>query len=97
MKNKNEKKEKNVRYTGLIGSISSKCSVCPRDLKNLAKTPPIGWNSYNAFGATVRESEAKENADFMAKNLLKLGWQYIVIDFCWFYPHHPKSNQDNPP
>ena len=33
----------------------------------------------------------------MAKNLLKLGWQYIVIDFCWFYPHHPKSNQDNPP
>ena len=64
---------------------------------SIALKPPMGWNSYNAFGATVRESEVMENAEFMAKNLMKLGWQYVIIDFCWFYPHHPRSNQDNPP
>ena len=64
---------------------------------SLAVTPPMGWNSYNCFGATVRESEVKANADFLAGNLKKHGWQYIVVDYCWFYPHHPGSIQDNPP
>jgi hypothetical protein len=63
----------------------------------VAKTPPMGWNSYNCFGATVREDEVRANAEFMAKNLSQFGWEYIVIDFCWFYPHHPLSKQDNPP
>jgi len=53
----------------------------------VAKTPPMGWNSYNCFGATVREDEVRANAEFMAKNLKQFGWEYIVIDYCWFYPH----------
>jgi len=61
-----------------------------------ANTPPMGWNSYNSYGATVREAEVKENADYMAKNLKKYGWEYVVVDFCWSYPHHTKSVQDNP-
>ena len=63
----------------------------------LAPTPPMGWNSYNAFGATVEESEVKANADYVAKNLKQHGWEYVVIDFCWWYPHPPGSHQDNPP
>ena len=35
-----------------------------------AQTPPMGWNSYNAFGATVRESEVRENADFIANETM---------------------------
>jgi alpha-galactosidase len=65
--------------------------------EGVAQRPPMGWNSYNAFGATVRESEVKENADFIADKLMNAGWEYVVVDFCWFYPHHPKSIQDNPP
>jgi len=72
------------------------CNAQTTNDKN-APTPPMGWNSYNAFGATVRESEIKANADFMAVNLKKYGWQYIVVDFCWSYPHHPKSTQSDPP
>ena len=63
----------------------------------LAPTPPMGWNSYNAFGATVEESEFRANAEYVAKNLKKYGWNYVVIDFCWWYPHPPGSNQSNPP
>ena len=54
----------------------------------------MGWNSYNCYGATVRENEVKANADFMAKNLLKHGWNYVVVDFCWYYPHYIKDTQN---
>ena len=60
-----------------------------------AKTPPMGWNSYNSFGATVTEAEVRGNADFMAQHLKRYGWEYIVIDYCWFYPYPGGLN--NPP
>ena len=62
-----------------------------------AKTPPMGWNSYDCFGAAVYESEVKANADVMAERLKKFGWEYIVVDYCWSYPHPPGNGQDNPP
>ncbi|MGE5406392.1 MAG: hypothetical protein ACM3NR_01665, partial [Methanosarcina sp.] len=67
------------------------------DFKSWAKTPPMGWNSYNCFGAAVTEDDVKANADFMAGKLKQYGWEYIVIDYCWSYPHPPKSIQNNPP
>lgn len=62
----------------------------------VASKPPMGWNSYNCFCATVTEREVKENTDYVATYLKAFGWQYIVVDFCWPYPHHPRSSQDNP-
>lgn len=67
------------------------------DFKRWAQTPPMGWNSYNSWGAAVTEKEVKANADYMAKRLKKYGWEYIVIDYCWSYPHPPGSVQNNPP
>lgn len=64
------------------------------NLETRSLTPPMGWNSYNCYGATVRENEVKANADFMAKNLLKYGWNYVVVDFCWSYPHYIKDTQN---
>ncbi len=63
----------------------------------LAPVPPMGWNSYNCYGASVTEAEVRENAAYMAKNLKQHGWQYIVVDFCWWYPFPPGSGQSNPP
>jgi alpha-galactosidase len=63
----------------------------------LAPTPPMGWNSYNCYGATVTEAEVKANADYIAKNLKKYGWNYVIIDYVWWYPHPPNSSQNNPP
>src|SRR5664279_470872 len=53
----------------------------------LAPTPPMGWNSWDCFGTSVREDEVKANADFMATHLLSLGWQYIVVDIQWYEPN----------
>lgn len=53
----------------------------------LAPTPPMGWNSWDSFGPTVRENEVKANADAMAAKLAKFGWQYVVVDIEWYQPN----------
>jgi hypothetical protein len=55
--------------------------------KTIAPVPPLGWNSYDCYGATVREDEVRDNAQMMSIHLKKYGWQYVVIDYCWFYPY----------
>src|SRR3954471_15144163 len=54
------------------------------NFKQWAQTPPMGWNSWDCYGPTVTEQEVKANADYMASNLKKYGWQYIVVDIRWF-------------
>lgn len=49
-----------------------------------APTPPMGWNSWDSYGTTVREEQVKANADWMAEHLAKYGWQYIVVDIQWY-------------
>ncbi|TAN01586.1 MAG: glycoside hydrolase family 27 protein [Chitinophagaceae bacterium] len=61
-----------------------------------ALAPPMGWNSYDCYGATVTASEVKANADYMAKYLKPYGWKYIVVDFCWYYPNAPHSRISPP-
>ena len=48
-----------------------------------APTPPMGWNSYDAFGASVTEGEFLANADYVAKHLLPYGWNIVVVDYRW--------------
>ncbi|MGH7990081.1 MAG: putative Ig domain-containing protein, partial [Limisphaerales bacterium] len=50
----------------------------------LALTPPMGWNSYDAFGDSVRESEVLSNAIWLKKNLQAFGWDTVVVDFRWY-------------
>jgi alpha-galactosidase len=71
----------------------------PDSEKNLiAPVPPMGWNSWDCFGTTVTESDVKANADYMAKNLLRYGWNYIVVDIQWYEPnaqaHGYRKNAD---
>ncbi|MFL6602779.1 MAG: glycoside hydrolase family 27 protein [Steroidobacteraceae bacterium] len=51
-----------------------------------AVTPPMGWNSWDAYGTTVTEAQVKANADVMAEKLARFGWQYIVVDIQWYAP-----------
>jgi hypothetical protein len=52
-----------------------------------APTPPMGWNSWDSYGTTVREENVKANADWMAEHLAKYGWKYIVVDIQWYEPN----------
>jgi alpha-galactosidase len=53
---------------------------------NLALTPPMGWNSWDCYGASVTEDEVKGNAEYMARYLKPFGWEYIVVDIQWYEP-----------
>jgi alpha-galactosidase len=53
----------------------------------LAPSPPMGWNSWDSYGPTVREEEVKANADYMAEHLAKFGWQYVIVDIEWYQPN----------
>ena len=50
----------------------------------LAAKPPMGWNSWDGYGTTVKEADVKANADWLAKHLKPFGWQYVVVDMEWF-------------
>ena len=52
----------------------------------IAKTSPMGWNSWDCYGPSVNEETVKANADYMAKNLKQFGWEYIVVDIQWSQP-----------
>ena len=54
---------------------------------SVAKRPPMGWNSWDSYGTSVREEQVKGNADVMARDLAKFGWQYIVVDIQWYEPN----------
>lgn len=51
-----------------------------------AQTPPLGWNSWDCYGASVTEEEVRGNADYMAEHLKKHGWEYVVVDIQWYEP-----------
>ena len=52
----------------------------------IARTPPMGWNSWDCWGAAVTEETVRENARIMAEKLKKYGWEYIVVDIEWYQP-----------
>ncbi len=51
-----------------------------------AETPPLGWNSWDCFGAGITEKELLENADYIAAYLRPYGWEYVVCDIQWYEP-----------
>ncbi|QNN66108.1 glycoside hydrolase family 27 protein [Sphingomonas rhizophila] len=50
----------------------------------LAKTPPMGWNSWNKFACDINEQTVRASADAMVSSGMKdAGYTYVVIDDCW--------------
>jgi alpha-galactosidase len=58
----------------------------------LAPTPPMGWNSWDAYGLAITEPAFRANADVLARELKPYGWTYAVIDEGWFL----RNPQDRP-
>jgi alpha-galactosidase len=50
----------------------------------LAKTPPMGWNSWNKFAERVDDAAVRATADAMVSNGMKeAGYVYVNIDDTW--------------
>lgn len=62
---------------------------------SLAKTPLLGWNSWDCFGAAVTEKQLRENADYMAAHLKSYGWEYVVCDIQWYEPNAKDNDYNN--
>jgi len=61
-------------------------SAPARGLDNgVARTPPMGWNSWNKFACKdVNETVVRAQADAMVSSGMKTaGYEFIVIDDCW--------------
>ena len=57
-----------------------------RALENgVARTPPMGWNSWNKFACKgLNERVVKESADTIVANGMKdAGYQFVNLDDCW--------------
>ena len=95
---------KSVTFVCLIAILAVSTATAqnttfnPGEFKTWALTPPLGWNSWDCYGPTVEEHEIKANADYMAKNLKKYGWEYVVVDIRWFVENDKAGgyNQKDP-
>ncbi|XP_062092446.1 alpha-galactosidase 3 [Humulus lupulus] len=67
-------------------------------LKNgLAKTPQMGWNSWNFFACNINETVIRETADALVlSGLADLGYVYLNIDDCWSSPTRNLEGQLEP-
>jgi len=54
----------------------------------------MGWNSWDCFGGAATEAVVLANADYMAKNLKRHGWDTIVIDGRWCRPDPDMKNKN---
>ena len=58
--------------------------VFAQKFEGLAKTPQMGWNSWNNFACNVNEQLIRETADAIVSSGMKdAGYVYVNIDDCW--------------
>jgi alpha-galactosidase len=58
--------------------------TAPVKYNGLAKTPPMGWNSWNKFQARVNDQVVRDVADAMVKTGMRdAGYLYVNIDDTW--------------
>ena len=75
------------------GSVLSVPALFNKELdarwdNGLAKTPPMGWNSYNHYSCSPNESIIMSNAKALVDlGLADLGYTYATTDCGWTIPH----------
>jgi len=80
--NKNGKYAVTLIADNELGKAEQKLTISVD--KDIALTPPMGWNSWNAFGKSVNEKDIYNAANEMFKSgLVNYGWKYVIIDGGW--------------
>lgn len=84
----------------LASTITTIAQEQMETFRTWALTPPMGWNSWDCYYSSVNEEITMRNAQYMVdKDLVKYGWEYVVIDIRWYANHPSKGggtyNQDN--
>ena len=67
----------------LCGGLLSTASAAPAG-ETMAKTPPMGWSSWNQFGEEINEQLVIDTIDAMVSNGLRdAGYVYVNLDDGW--------------
>ncbi|RHZ44082.1 alpha-galactosidase D [Aspergillus thermomutatus] len=68
----------------LLSPVLAAGSLHPRLNNGLAKTPPMGWNTYNHYACTPNETIVYSNARALVDlGLSSLGYRYVTTDCGW--------------
>lgn len=82
-----------ARILLVMAAVVMASSLLSAQEQALARTPAMGWNSWNKFGCDVSEDMIRHMADAMVKSGMKdAGYQYVVIDDCWQVERDPSGN-----
>ncbi len=83
----------------MIGSVAGFAAMAAGDTMpaywKFAPAPPMGWNSYDAFGDSVTEDEILANARYQKEHLLAHGWNYVIVDYRWYDPGAFNNNPNS--
>jgi len=71
----------NLRVRNARGEAARELRLIVGD--RIALTPPLGWNSWNSWAASVDETRVRATAEAMARLLKGHGWTYVNIDDTW--------------
>jgi alpha-galactosidase len=74
----------------LVCALTAVTATLLAQEKQLAPTPPMGWNSWDSYGLTITEGQFKANIQWLNQHLKQYGWKYVVIDEGW-YLQHPEN------
>jgi len=68
----------------LISVVTAASLVRALDANGLARTPQMGWNTWNYFGCSISEDTILGAAQKIADSGLKsYGYEYVLMDDCW--------------
>jgi len=70
----------------ILTALLAMSALVPR-FHSWAETPPMGWNSWDAFGTGVTEAQTRENGTYLATKLKSHGYRLLTVDIDWFVPH----------
>jgi len=82
----------NVRHllSTFLFALAAFCLVSLAGAQKASPTPPMGWNSWDAYGLTIDEADFRANTEVL-RGLQTFGWKYAVIDEGW-YMTNPEGN-----
>lgn len=71
-----------IRASNEAGTTTKRFKIIIGD--EIGLTPPLGWNSWNAWGVSIDREKVKQAAEaFVNSGLIEYGWSYINVDDGW--------------
>jgi len=68
----------------LLIILTASTNMHAQKYKDLALTPPMGWNSWNKFAGNINETLIKQIADSIVSTGMKdAGYEYVILDDVW--------------